>query len=199
MIFNETRLLDCVAYGSEFAQEFNTRITTLRSGVERRNADWDAPLGRYSVRYQNLRAADHQLVMHAHWASMGALIPFRFKDWTDFTAADEPFGVATGDVQELQLIKSYAFGPVSYERRITKPVGPVTIFAAGLATPATIDYATGLVTLTAAAGSVLTWSGEFDVPVRFMSDRLDASPAAPDGPSFFVLSSDVDLIEVRDA
>ena len=53
-MFNETRLLDCVAYGSEFGQEFSTRITSLRSGVERRNANWSMPLGRYSVLYGSI-------------------------------------------------------------------------------------------------------------------------------------------------
>ncbi|MFP5422642.1 MAG: DUF2460 domain-containing protein, partial [Gammaproteobacteria bacterium] len=121
-MFNETRLLDRVAYGSEFGQEFRTRVVTLRSGVERRNAEWAAPLGRYRVLYQRLDANDHTLVAQAHMASMGALIPFRFKDWADFQANQELIGTGTGVEQVLQLVKEYSFGPMSLTRIIRKPV-----------------------------------------------------------------------------
>jgi len=110
-MFNDTRLLDCVAYGSEFGREFNTQITRLRSGAERRNANWSAFLGRYSVIYNALDEDDHALVRYAHMVSFGMLIPFRFKDTTDYQATGEVIGIGdgTGD-QDVQLIKTYAFG-----------------------------------------------------------------------------------------
>ena len=97
----------------------------------------------------------------------------------------------------LQLAKVYSFGPLDMSRPIKKPVsGTVTIFEDGVASAAVIDYTTGFVTITAAPGSVITWSGEFDVPVRFVSDRLDSDPVAK-RQNGFILSSNVDLIEVR--
>lgn len=196
-MFNETRLLDSVAYGSEFGQEFRTNIKTLRSGVERRNIDWSMPLGRYTVIYQVLKPQDHMAVRGAHMASMGSAIPFRFKDWTDYRATGEIIGTGTGAEQTLQLTKAYPFGPISLQRIIKKPVvGTVTLFADEAAIAASIDFTTGLATFTAPDGSVITWSGEFDVPVRFESDRLDVDPVARIG-SDFALAADVDLVEVR--
>ena len=197
MIFNESRLLDCVAYGSQFGIEFSTRINPLRSGVERRNANWSAPLCHGSLLYQNLRPEDHALVRDAHMACMGSLVAFRFKDWTDYQAEAQVIGEGSGVEQVLQLIKVYSFGPLDMSRPIKKPVsGTVTIFEDGVASAAAIDYTTGFVTITAAPGSVITWSGEFDVPVRFVSDRLDSDPVAK-RQNGFILSSNVDLIEVR--
>lgn len=197
-MFNETRLMDCVRYGSQFGTEFNTRIHTLRSGHERRNAMWAQPLGRYSILFDNLEPDQHDQVRHAHMASMGSLIPFRFKDWTDFEADQEPLTTGTGGEQTLQLSKSYAFGPVTYQRLIFKPVeDTVTIYEDGVAITATVDYETGEATFTAPPGSNVTWSGEFDIPVRFVSDRLDYDPVARRQSGRFVLSSDVDLVEVR--
>lgn len=197
-MFNETRLLDCVSYGSQFSTEFNTRVHTLRSGHERRNAMWSQPLGNYSIIFNNLEPDDHDQVRHAHMASMGSLIPFRFKDWTDYTADDEPLTTGTGVEQEVQLSKTYAFGPVSYQRLIHKPVtGTVVIYEDGVELAATVDYATGIATFTAPPGSNVTWDGEFDIPVRFVSDRLDYDPVVRRQSGRFVLSSDVDLIEVR--
>lgn len=196
-MFNETRLLDCVAYGSQFGQEFSTRIKTLRNGVERRNVNWSMPLGRYTVVYQALKEADHIAVRGAHMACMGSAIAFRFKDWADYRASGEAIGIGTGAQQTLQLTKGYAFGPVTLQRIIKKPVaGTVTLLADGVAIAATVDYTTGQVTLTADADAVITWSGEFDVPVRFESDRLDVDPVARSGGDF-LLSADVDLVEDR--
>jgi len=196
-MFNETRLLDCVAYGSQFGQEFNTRITTLKSGHERRNANWTRPLGRYSVSYDALRPENHEDVRGAHMACLGSLIAFRFKDWSDYEAIGELIGAGTGAAQDYQLMKRYPFGPISLERVISKPVaGTVVVFDAGQPIPATVDYTTGVVRATAPAGSPVTWSGEFDVPVRFEADRLDVDPIARNS-NGLILTADVDLVEVR--
>ncbi len=196
-MFNETRLLDCVAYGSQFGQEFSTRIVQLRSGHERRNANWSMPLGRYSILYKSLRPQDHIKVRGAHMASLGSSIAFRFKDWTDYEADQEVIGTGTGAEQTLQLTKAYPFGPISLQRIIKKPVaGTVQIYANGSPVAATVDTTTGLVSVTTSAGAEITWSGEFDVPVRFESDRLDVDPIARVSGDF-LLSADVGLVEVR--
>lgn len=196
-MFNESRLLDCVSYGSQFGQEFSTRIKRLRNGVERRNINWAMPLGRYTVVYQALKEEDHIKVRGAHMACMGSAIAFRFKDWTDYRAYDQVLGVGTGGAQVLQLVKSYEFGPATLQRIIKKPVsGTVQAYADGFPIASTVDYLTGLITLTAPDGAVITWSGEFDVPVRFETDRLDVDPVAPRAGGF-ILSTDVDLVEVR--
>lgn len=195
-MFNDTRLLDCVAYGSEFGQEFNTRVVTLRSGAERRNADWSAPLGRYSILYQALNPEDHIKVYHAHMACMGRLIGFRFKDWRDYVATEEVIGTATGGVQSLQLIKTYSFGPIDLARTIKKPTA-VSLFSDGAPIAASVNLDTGIATFTAPIGETITWSGEFDVPVRFDDDRLDVQPVAKAAGGFF-LNADVSLTEVRE-
>ena len=196
-MFNEARLLDCVAYGSQFGQEFRTRIVNLKSGQERRNIEWSMPLGRYSVLFQALNPEDHAAVRAAHMASMGSAIPFRFKDWTDYTAEDQAIGVATGSPQELQLVKSYTFGSLTLSRIISKPIADtVELFADGVSIGVSVDDETGIVSFIATVGAEITWSGEFDVPVRFESDRLDFDPAAKSAGNF-LLTGDVDITEVR--
>lgn len=196
-MFNESRLLDCVSYGSQYGHEFNTRVTTLRSGHERRNVVWQMPLGRFSILYNNLKPEQHAQVKAAHMASLGSAIPFRLKDWTDYQAEGEVIGEGTGAEQVLQLTKQYSFGPLTFQRKIFKPVvGTVSVFEDGQLVAAVVDYTTGLVTVTAPPGSTITWAGEFDVPVRFVSDRLDYDPVAARSTGF-ILSSDVELTEVR--
>ena len=195
--FVEERLLEAVAYGSVFGHAYNTRINTLRSGVERRNARWSTPLHRGSVMFNNINEGGHALVLATHHACMGSLIGFRFKDWSDFDATAEVIGTGTGAEQELQLIKTYSFGTVDTIRNITKPVfGTVTVYADEIEISSTVDYATGIVTITAADGAEITWSGEFDVPVRFESDEIDFSVNTRSG-SGLILTADVGIVEIR--
>lgn len=196
-MFNEARLLDRVSYGSQFGHEFNTRVTRLRSGHERRNAGWSMPLGKYRVMYQALLPEHHQYVLDAHMACMGSLIPFRFRNLTDFVATSQPIGTGTGAEQTLQLEKVYTFGTFSLSRKISKPVsGTVKVYEDGVLVPAVVDYETGSVVLTASSGSAITWTGEFDIPVRFESDSIDVDPVARTGAGF-ALRADVGLVEVR--
>lgn len=195
MSFNESRILDCVAYGSEFGHRYRTRINELRSGVERRNGEWERPLGRYSIVYQNLRQDDANTVVAAHHACMGRLIGFRFKDWADYQADDEVLGFGTGAVQELQLVKTYQFGSLSNTRNIYKPVPSITVYENGSPIAASVDYTTGIVTITATLGAEITWSGEFDVPVRFADDEMSFSIDNRSGD--YILNNDVELLEIR--
>lgn len=198
-MFNDSRLLDCVAYGSQFGHQFNTNIQELRSGHESRNATWKMPRYRYSILYANLAEVDHNAVYAAHMACMGSLIPFRFKDWRDFEAFDQVLGTGAGALQTLQLVKQYQFGPLAFERIITKPVaGTVQLFADGVPIAATFDYLKGLAYTSAPLDSTITASFEFDVPVRFASDRLDSEPTARTATSRLRLTSDIELIEVRE-
>lgn len=197
-MFNEARLLDKVAYGSEFGHSYKTRIEELRSGVERRNAEWDLPLGRYSLIYQNIGTQHHGLIVAAHHACKGMLIGFRLKDFSDYKATNEPIGFGTGAQQTYQLTKTYTFGTLSTTKKIFKPVqGLVSVFADGTPiTPDSIDYTTGIVTLTAPSGQEITWTGEYDVPVRFDNDEIDFSIDNRSGGEL-ILNSDVQLVELR--
>ncbi len=195
--FNEARLLDRVAYGSEFGHRYNTSVRELRSGVERRNAEWQRPLGRYAVRYQNLDTRHHQIVIAAHHACMGRLIGFRFRDWTDFTAEDAVIGYGTGATENYQLCKYYVFGTLSSQRDIVKPVnGTVVVSVAGAPVAAQVDYSTGVVQLRADDGAEITWRGEFDVPVRFADDEIGFTFDNRAGGTP-ILNSDVELVEIR--
>jgi len=200
--FNDTRLLDGVMYGSEFSQEFKTTIITTRGGAERRNIEWSMPLGRYRVLYK-LTNAHAMQIRNAHLACLGSAIGFRFKDWVDYSATNEKIGVTQKGLNKLQLIKSYNFGGVELNKKIFKPVKKtVTITIKNKqATNAYIDYSTGEVSFNYDAdGDIVYWSGEYDIPVRFASDRLDFEPLALDVNSTdkgYVLATDADLVEVR--
>lgn len=124
----------------------------------------------------------------------GRAYSFRFKDWTDYQATDQAMAEVTPTV--WQLVKRYNIGGYEHVRTITKPVlGTVAIKVGGSpVVPSEIDYLTGLVTFGSTPGSAPTASMEFDVPVRFDTDKLPVQANAWDQQ----IVSQINLIEVKE-
>ena len=195
MSFVETRLLDCVAYGTAGGPTWTTRRVGLKSGITRRNPGRSRPLHRYSLIYRNLRPEDHLEVLNAFNACMGGAFGFRLKDWADYIATDELLGLGTGAEQAVQLVKLYTFGSRTISRPIRKPVtGSVTLTQNGSPLAASVDYTTGVATYTATNGATVRWAGEFDVPVCFADDELSFSFESQNQ-NGFILTADVALEE----
>jgi uncharacterized protein (TIGR02217 family) len=184
------RLPEHLEKGSGFGPSYKNVIQEAISGNEQRFAQWTKCRGMGDISYPLMNSddplEDFKAVVALFRAHFGTLIPFRFKDWSDYTATDEVFGTGNGTATDFQLTKTYdpslillgIAGTIKYIRDITLPVSStVTIKSAGVtqAIPADCNIsASGLVTFTSAPGlgTTLTWSGEFDVPVRFDSDQL---------------------------
>lgn len=193
MSFIEQRLLDRLAIGTQGGATWRTREVPLSNGIVRRNASRSRPLYRYAILYQNLLPAQHKAVLDAFNACRGAAYGFRLRDPAEFSVVDQPIGVGTGSSQTLQLVKTYTWGPEQVVRPIRKPVAGVVIKANGTPITASVDTTTGLATFTAPAGHSITWSGEFDVPVRFESDQLISTYDR--AAQSLILSADVPLVE----
>lgn len=195
-MFIEERLLDCVSYGTAGGPTWLTRRVRLNSGIMRRNPRRSRPLYKYAVIFRNLLPDSHSEIIQAFNACMGGVHSFRLKDWSDFEATDEEFTtLGTGAEQEVQLTKLYTFGGQAILRPIRKPVdGTVELTANGTPIPSSVDSTTGLVTFTAPDGSVVAWSGEFDVPVMFSDDELQFSFDNRNAQGLF-LTADVQLEE----
>src|SRR5690554_6705718 len=192
MSFIEARLLDCVRYGTRYGSSFKTDIKTIGSGHERRLSRWMQELGSFTLIYSNLKPSDRAKVMDAFRACKGMAYGFRLKDWSDYKAVDEVIGIGTGSPQELQLTVWATFGGQDYSRNITKPVaGTVKVFSDGVEVPSTVDTTTGIVSFTAVDGEPVSWSGEFDKPVRFDSDRIQWSMDNRASTNEDVMSTDV--------
>ncbi len=179
-----------LAFGASGGPERRTEIVTLGSGREERNTPWAHARRRYDVGGA-ISALDelHELIAFFE-ARRGRLHGFRFRDFADCRsglpsaapgALDQPIGTGNGVQTAFQLIKTYGEGAEAYARPIRKPVEDSVLIAvngAALSESAfAVNYATGMVTLLAApvSGQAVTAGFAFDTPVRFDSDRLEAS------------------------
>jgi len=189
MAFHEVRFPDDISRGARGGPERRTRIVELASGDEERNSPWADSRRRYDAAYGIRRADDLAAVVAFFEARHGRLYGFRWKDWSDYkscfpsalpSATDQIIGEGDGSTTQFQLVKVYASGAQSYSRRIVKPVaGTVLVALDGIAQGSgwSVDPSTGVVSFAAAPGnSVIVTAGfEFDVPVRFDTDRLDVT------------------------
>ncbi len=209
MAFHEVRFPASLSFGSVGGPERRTEVVTLANGHEERNTPWSHSRRRYDAGL-GLRSLDDVGVLIAFFeARRGQLHGFRWKDWSDYrsglpsaaaTPLDQRIGTGDGTLRSFGLLKLYASGGFEYRRPVAKPVaGSVSIAIGGdemrEGAEWEVDPATGIVTFGAppVAGAEITAGYEFDVPVRFDTDRIQTSVAsfrAGDVPS-------VPVVEVR--
>lgn len=190
MAFHDIRFPLRLALGVSGGPARMTDIVSLANGREARNQRWRHSRRRYDAGSGIRSAADLYAVIEFFEARSGALHGFRFRDPIDYascrpgwvpTPLDQALGVGDGVTRSFSLTKLYGDQAGRWQRPIAKPVaGSVVLAVNGAATrpgDATTDHATGLVTFAAApaAGAVLTAGFQFDVPVRFATDRLEVS------------------------
>ena len=190
MAFHEVRLPVRLAFGSTGGVERRTEIVTLGSGFERRSTPWAQGRRRYLIG-ANLKSLDDMATLTAFFeARSGRLYGFRFRDFADYrsgapsaaiTPVDQVLGAGDGVRTSFELTKQYGEDDGAGTRRIAKPVEGavrVAVDAVELVSDAfSVDPATGVVALAEppAAGAVVTAGYEFDVPVRFDTDRIDVT------------------------
>ncbi|UYP68957.1 DUF2460 domain-containing protein [Thalassobacter stenotrophicus] len=194
MSFHEVRFPAAVSFGSSGGPERLTEVVTLANGHEERNAPWKHSRRRYDAGVGVRSLDDIEELISFFEARSGRLYGFRWKDWSDYksclpsqapTFGDQIIGAGDGETVTFGLAKTYRSGPHSYTRRVQKPVaGSVRVGVQGgeLAetTEFTVDFDTGLVTFVdpPESDAEITAGFEFDVPVRFDTDRIYTSLAS---------------------
>ncbi len=200
MSFYPIQIEPVPGFGFSGGPEFQTNIQNLQSGREKRNGEWAICRHKYTAPYKNISNDGYLAVKRVFLICRGRLHTFLHRDWGDFTATDEPFGIGDGTTTTFQLSKlSDLGGGATYSRIVTKPDTGVAIKVNGVVTAASVSQLDGSVAFSSApaSGAALTWSGEFFVQVRFDMDYL---PFTLDDRNAggYITNGSVDLIEVLD-
>jgi uncharacterized protein (TIGR02217 family) len=209
MAFHEVRFPESLSFGSIGGPQRRTDVVTLANGFEERNTPWahsrrvyDAGLGMRSI-------DDVQELIAFFEARMGQMHAFRWKDWADYKSSmtdaevvyhDQSIAIGDGVQTAFQVVKNYRSGDQVYKRPITKPVeGSVRVGVEQDEYQDGIDYevddTSGIITFAHAPdlGMEIFAGFEFDVPVRFDTDRILTSVASFQAGQV----PDVPVIEVR--
>ena len=182
-----------VSFGATGGPERRNEIVSLTSGREKRNARQSQSRHYYDAG-TGLRSLDdlHEVLAFFE-ARRGSLHAFRFRDPFDMKSCrpqDEPapqdqvLGIGDGTTSRFALVKVYGDGEEAHRRFIARPVdGSLRVAINGEEKSPPGDYAfdvaTGEIVFDAgsipADGATVTAGYEFDVPVRFDTERLSVS------------------------
>ena len=191
MNFHEERFPTRLSFGATGGPERRTEIVTLTNGFEERNTPWQHSRRHYDAG-AGLRSLDDLSKLLAFFEARRAqLYGFRWKDLADYKSClpskdisplDQEIGRGDGTTRVFQLTKTYVSGAQTYVRPILKPVkGTVQVALATDPKVETQEFTfsteTGLITFMSPPDiDVRVTAGfEFDVPVRFATDRITTS------------------------
>ncbi|MEM8576238.1 MAG: DUF2460 domain-containing protein [Pseudomonadota bacterium] len=194
MTFHEVRFPANLSFGSVGGPERMTDVVTLANGFEERNTPWAHSRRRYDAGLGMRSLDDIEVLIAFFEARFGQVHAFRWKDWSDFKSCrpsaqpvfdDQVIAVGDGTTLVWPLTKTYRSGAQSYARPISKPVaGTVRVGVEQDELQEGIDYeidvTTGLITFKHPPDPQMqiTAGYEFDVPVRFDTDRIQTSVAS---------------------
>lgn len=182
MAFHDVRLPEQVEQGASGGPSFYTTVNAMVSGNEQRNINWEEARSDWELSYGIQGYEDFDEVRQFFYARRGQANAFRFKDWGDYQLNVEQVGVGDGSNKQFQITKTYeASGPNPYVRNITRPVeDTIIVYVNGVSASFTLNPL-GIIVLTVAPGisAVVAVSCEFDVPVRFNTDKFSLQLQTP--------------------
>lgn len=189
----ETRLSARLEVGLSVVPARMTDVQQLRSGMEHRNSRWANARRRFTTRYAKLPHDARDELLHLWMACEGMTYGFLLQDPSDPKATNQSLGNAPSGTTPVQLVKTYSYGSRTHTRTITRPLSTAVVYQSGVAKAGTVDTTTGIFTPSTSwsAGSPLTWTGQFLVPVRFATDEPEWTVVA-DG----LCEINADFIEV---
>jgi uncharacterized protein (TIGR02217 family) len=186
---------DSISMPAKGGPMFNTNVVAGASGFESRNRWWKFPRRSWDIANSALNEAEKDAVLDFFMVAAGKANGFRKRDWTDFEL-DGIIGTGNGVAATFQLKKTYTVGGQSVTVNIKKPVTADVVDYANVAQDDTVriwfgsgsplvyteqlagwtvDHTTGIVTFVSApgGGTVIKASCDFDIPVRFDTDKLE--------------------------
>lgn len=193
MSFHEVRFPTAISRGAQGGPERRTDVVVLGSGHEQRNSRWADSRRSYNAGYGIKSLDELHAVITFYEERRGRLYGFRWRDHADWkscapegipAASDQVIGTGDGTQATFTLSKVYGGAFAPWSREVRKPVeGSVLIAVDGVVRSAGADYivdhASGTVAFQPGAipdaGATVTAGFEFDVPVRFDTDKLEIS------------------------
>lgn len=218
-MFLEEQLATDNGFSSDFSEAF--AVDVVNTQINRHTA-LKHPYGTYSFNIVfNNKTLDEQLdkVIDFYQRCGGMAGGFRFKHRGDFstngytgtpTAQDQLCVEIDAVAKTYQITRWYGNNAVADcpRRKILKPVTGTVLVSRResgvyttltLTTDYTINYTTGVITLVNAltGGQTLYAGCYFDIPVAFNTDLSGVSFNTKTAGNEFILSSSIDLIEIR--
>ncbi|CAM5502955.1 putative protein (TIGR02217 family) [Aquamicrobium terrae] len=185
--FHDVLFPPAVSFGATGGPERRNEIVALTSGREKRNARLAQSRRRYDAGTGIRSLEDLHDVVAFFEARRGSLHAFRFRDPFDMKSCrpqatpspqDQRLGTGDGTNMRFALVKVYGEGADAYSRPIARPrPESLRVAVGGVDAGFSFDEEKAEIVLASApgAGIPVTAGYEFDVPVRFDTERIEIS------------------------
>ena len=178
-MFHNIKFPDNICYDIVNSIIYDTNIIKSKNGREQRIINFSSGKNLYKLIYKFQNKNEIEKIVNIFNIVKGRANGFRFKDWFDYRIEKQQ--IAIDDARILYLYKDYRIDNVVYRKRIYKPVeNSIEIFINGEKDNSIIkfvDYDNGTIefydNLLVNSGNKIEISCEFDIPVRFNSDKLN--------------------------
>lgn len=172
--FDNVRLPVDIERGAVGGPAYKTTIISMASGRERRNQDWEIPLSSFNIGYGIQDRDDMENVYTFFHARGGMARGFRFRNWLDFKVIDTPVGLITGQPLQRQIVRLYPDAVNPQLRIVAYPVpDTLKVYVNQIITEAYTLLDGGILQFPTDPGPDVIATCEFDIPVRFNTDKLD--------------------------
>jgi len=157
--------------------DWATTVHTTAGGWAHRNGARANARHSWDLSFAVRKMSDYSAITAHFHQARGQVDSFPFRDILDeaATQANGVLTLVTGST--YQMHKRYGSGSAAWDRKITRPVSPATIWrtregVTSIITP-TVVYTTGRVTVSGhVSGDTYAWAGKFVVPCRYATDTL---------------------------
>lgn len=199
----------CVAFGSEGGPEYQTVVHEADSGQRQVFIPWPVGRCRYNAQSGIKTLEDYETIYKLFRVCKGPGHTFDWYDYNDHQTSniktapshtDQSLGVGDAVEDTFQLFKLYSLAGEQEQRRIYRPnLSTFQVGVDGVATPTgwTWDAVNHVIVFDTPPGSgeVLTWGGEFYVPVGFTINYLPAAIRNKNADNFYC-AYPIELLEV---
>ena len=176
MFLETPRFPENISLGAKGGPQWNTTVAVKNSGKEQRTGKWQYPRQKWDVSHGLRNASDFATLRTFFLICKGRLSSFRFKDWTDFQVAYSESVVVGITTKIFQCYKRYTLGSYNFDRILYKLVGTTSVKVFGVLYACTVDSTKGTITFADdQVAANITFTTEFDVPMRFDTDTLEAA------------------------
>jgi len=173
MSFSEERLDLGYDYGTVATITTKTSIIESKNGTEQRTPQWYQPLLQFNIGERSETNDQLDQFIAFYTARKGAFQGFRFKDWSDYQFSTI---ITLNANRQAQLFKAYFVAGFTVKRPLVKIVPGSILVSVGnspVTTGWTVNFNTGIITFDQVQTEPIQVSGEFDVPVRFATDKIN--------------------------
>jgi len=174
LAFVEEQFPTDISFGSIGGPEFKTIIVENQIGKEVRQIYSNFAKHFYEINLPPKNQIGIDKLLSFFHNRMGQAIGFRFKDWNDYKISGARIAEADGSQIQFQIHKIYQTLNSKIIRKISKPVVGTLAIHGFDKNQYSCNFATGLIKFHTPPkkGTEIVIDVEFDIPVRFATDKL---------------------------